>query len=696
MTKEIKDTREIRIIARKSPLSLLQVDEVFKVLPGVKRRLVTLDTYGDRHREVSLMDNIPQDFFTRELDARLLDGEADISVNSAKDLPYPLPPGLRLYALFASRDKSDSLVSRDNLTLDALPAGARVGTSSSLRKANLQTLRPDLTVVPVRGNIEERIALVDSGEIDALIVATCALERLGLTRRIAQRLPFKTHPLQGNLAVIGPEGHDDIARIFAPFDISARYGRVTLAGFGPGRPDLLTVAALRALEAADVIFYDALVDEAFVKSHFNKAEKIFVGKRAGRHSLSQDEINELVYEAAAAGRNVVRLKGGDPMIFAHGREEFDYLESRFVKVDVIPGVTAAVAMAAFTHIPLTHRGMAASVAFATGHTAGETKKAGETQKAGKTQKAGETQESESTPVQADTLVYYMGGSRIAAIARQLMADGRSPQTPVALVSNVSRPDQKTLFSTLDELGFSVMKLPTPVLMVVGDTVALEAPFHQPAAVLATATRARKAAPGETLVHTPLIKIGANAIEKDTMKAIVERRLKEVDWIVFTSRYGVHYFFELLKEAGTDLRSLLGAKIASVGPATTKALHDYCLNPDIESATESAEGLINYFAREEKNNGRLFLLPRSNKGLPELSEALRRQGHEVIDLPVYVNTDNDEARRVDLARFGKILFGSPSGVRAFEKIYGQLPEGTLLIARGKTTEKELRKIIDKAE
>lgn len=658
--------RTIRVIARKSPLSLLQVEEAFKPLKDVGYTLQTLDTYGDCHRNVSLMDNIPQDFFTRELDRCLKDGEADVSVNSAKDLPYPLPPELELYALYASRDKSDSLVSRDNLTLEELPSGARVGTSSSLRKKNLQELRPDLEVVAIRGNIEERIALVDKGIIDALLVATCALERLGMSDRIAERLPFKTHPLQGNLAVIGAKGHPEIKKFFAPFDISRHFGTVTLVGFGPGAPALLTIAGKTALEQADIIFYDALVDENYVLSHF-KGEKVYVGKRDGHHSCSQEEINELMYQAAFKGKQVVRLKGGDPMLFAHGREEIDYLQSRFVKVEVIPGITAAIALSAFTHIPLTHRGLASSVAFVTGHSP-------------------ETFDEKCHFPQADTLVFYMGGKHLSEIARRLLVKGWKASTPVAIVCGLARQEQKTIYSTLEELRFSVMKYPTPLLLVVGDTVALERPFHVPSDVLATGTTAPEE---DHVIHTPLIEIQKNVVEEKAMATALSECLESVDWLFFTSRYGVRYFFELMSDYGMDIRQLSHVKIASVGKTTTRALSAFCLTPDIESPTESAEGLLNYF-KEKMFKPQTMLLARSNKGLPLLSDGLRELGHKVIDLPVYINTDNQSAKKVALKAIDKIKFGSPSCVRAFEKLYGSLPDGKLLVAKGKTTENELKR------
>jgi len=241
---------------------------------------------------------------------------------------------------------------------------------------------------------------------------------------------------------------NNIKAIFSPFDLRAGYGKVTLVGFGPGNPDLLTIGGDKALSRADIIFHDNLIDKDFLEKY--RAEKVYVGKRKNKHSYHQDEINELVYQAAIAGKTVVRLKGGDPMIFAHGREELDFLQSRFVEVEIIPGISSAIALSSYTHIPLTHRGISSSVAFVTGHSAKDIQ----------------------IP-DADTLVYYMAGSNISNIAKKLIKSGRSPDTPVALIHNVSLPDQKTFFSSLKELQYSIIKYPTPIIIVIGDVVAFE-------------------------------------------------------------------------------------------------------------------------------------------------------------------------------------------------------------------------------
>jgi uroporphyrin-III C-methyltransferase len=224
-------------------------------------------------------------------------------------------------------------------------------------------------------------------------------------------------------------------------------GKVTLVGFGPGDPDLLTIAGERALSQADVIFHDDLIDRAFLDQY--KAEKVYVGKRKHKHSYEQDAINELLLKSALEGKSVVRLKGGDCMVFAHGGEEIDFLNKHNVPVSSIPGVSTGIAVASLAQIPLTYRGVSSSVAFVTGH---------------------------STAMQlpnTDTLVCFMAGSTIHRIAAKAIVEGRDPQTPVALVHNVSLPDQIEYISTLEELAITEANYPTPLIIIIGKVVGLK-------------------------------------------------------------------------------------------------------------------------------------------------------------------------------------------------------------------------------
>jgi uroporphyrinogen III methyltransferase/synthase len=641
----------LRVISRNSPLALLQVKELFALFPDLRYEVQEVTSYGDRHKDVSLMSGIAGDFFTRELDEAIRLGTADIAVHSAKDLPYPLPAGQTVYCLTQAADKSDSLVSKDNKTLMELPAGSRIGTSSKMRRQELLQLREDIEVVSIRGTIEERIAQVDHGQIDALIVATCALQRLGLAHRSAERLPFATHPLQGNLAVTGRADRPELAALFAAHDIRRTYGTVTLVGFGPGDPGLLTLAGDEALRQADVIFHDDLLDSQFLQRY--QGEKVYVGKRNGCHSHSQDAINELLYQAALAGRQVVRLKGGDPMVFAHGREEIDYLKSRMVEVKVIPGVSTGIAVAATAQLPLTHRGLSSSVAFVSGH--------------GKQVEAPD----------ADTLLYYMGGTNLSVIAQALLTKGRTKETPVALVYNVSRADERCFFLTLGELRHALLKGLTPVVVMIGETVALGRGEHLQR-VLVTGTKALPPAVGEEITHTPLIRMEAAPAALPAPAAY--------DGVVFTSRHGVRYFMEALAQAGIrPSEALTGKYIASVGPVTTQALAAYGLHPDYESPTESAAGLLAHF---QSIPPRTLLLPRSDHKLLALSEGLQAQGHTVRDLTVYRNLPNEQAETVDLTKYQKVVFSSPTGVEAFRQKYHGFPDGLLYVAKGDTTSQYL--------
>ena len=647
--------QKIRIATRQSPLALLQVEELVREAGITDYELVKLTSYGDKHKEQSLMDGgLAPDFFTRELDEALLSGKADIAVHSAKDLPYPLTDGIEVIALTEGKDKTDSLVARDGLTLASLPQGSRVGTSSAQRKEELLRVRPDIEVVPIRGTIEERIAQVDSGTVDALIVATCALERLGLLYRATERLPFKTHPLQGNLAVTGLKGANaTLVQRLEDLDIRRHYGKVWLVGAGPGDPELITVKGQRLINEADVVFYDDLAYPQPLPKGKGEEKYIYVGKRSGKHSHSQEEINELIYKAATEGKTVVRLKGGDPMVFAHGREEVDYLKSRLVEVEVVPGISSGVALASLTQIPLTHRGVARSVAFVLGH-------------------------AKDIPVPtADTLLYYMGGAKASEIARKLLSSGRDENTPVAIVSNVSLPNQRSIYSTLGELRWATIHT-TPVLIMVGEVVALEARAHR-ARVYDTSSTSPT--PLITITHIPFKTMNID--------------LTQYDYIVFTSRHGVHHFFEEYDKGDNSLSLRRGVgrgfpKVISVGTVTTGALRERGIEPFFESPTQSARGIIDFF--RDKPRGSRILLARSDKGLKKLLWGLSQ--HEVTDLAVYTNTPNKEAVKQDLTQYDKIVFGSPSGVEAFRSLYTTEEingYNGLIIAKGETTYEAIQTI-----
>ena len=222
-------------------------------------------------------------------------------------------------------------------------------------------------------------------------------------------------------------------------------GKVLLVGFGPGDPGLLTLKANQYLQEADVIFHDALLDVPFLERY--PAQKISVGKRCGNHHKRQDEINRLLLEAALEGKKVVRLKGGDPLIFGRGGEEISYLSENKVDVEVVPGITSAFAAAAQYGIPFTLRKVASSVAFCSGH----------------------NMTGQPYP-KADTLVFYMGANKQCEISKDLIKEGWTPDTPVALLSNISNSQSKAVISKLDLLCKEEQLNEMPLLIIVGQTV----------------------------------------------------------------------------------------------------------------------------------------------------------------------------------------------------------------------------------
>jgi len=651
----------LKVISRNSKLAVNQTEEFFSQFANIDYNLISIPSFGDKRKDISLLNNPPTDIFTRELDENLLSGEADLAIHSAKDLPFPLANGLTLIALTKAFDETDAIISKENKALNGLAPGSKVGTSSPVRKQELLALRPDLEVVSIRGTIEERIAQVDDGTVDALIVASCALKRLNLFHRAAEVLPFRTHPLQGSLAIVAKTGRTDLQRLFAKADIRRKYGKVTLVGFGPGNPDLLTIAGEKALQQADIIYYDDLTDHDFLKRY--KTEHVYVGKRKDKHRFTQDDIQRMLLDAARSGKSVVRLKGGDPMVFAHGGEEVIYLQSNYVETEVIPGISTGIAVASLTGIPLTHRGLSSSVAFISGHAA------------------------DVQLPDTDTVVIYMGGSNIRQIAQNTINQGKKPETEVMLAYNVSRSDQQIFFSTLAELSQEEHSYPTPLVIVVGDVVGLRKHLTQKRRqkILVTGTHREHFDKQGEVIHQPLIEIHRTS-EVELSEKI--NQLRNYDWIFFTSRYSVQFFFETLHGMGKDSRHLQNIRVASVGQVTSEALKAVGIIPDLQPEDESSEGLLRLIEAKQLEPGKVFI-PRSNLGLSVLPEGLQKLAWEVETFAIYENRMPENLQPIDLNAIDKIVFSSPSCVTNFLKLYGAFPEGKEYVFRGKETEKRFK-------
>jgi len=673
-----------RIVSRASRLALIQVDEALAALEpylaggDARPRFVTktLESFGDRHQGLSLLDgSAPPDLFTRELDEELRAGRADFSVHSAKDLSLPLAPDLEVLALMAPADQTDSLACRPGVgpTLDKLPKGARVGTSSPLRQKELRALRPDLEVLGIRGTIEDRLGQMDRGLFDAVIVATCALHRLNLSHRIGQILPFATHPLQGHLAVTALRGRAELRALWAPLDVRRGWGRVFLVGAGPGDPELMTLKATRLLRQADVVFNDSLANPQLLDGV--KADVRFVGKRGDAGGELQDKINLALYEAATQGKRVVRLKGGDPMLFGRATEEMDYLEQRMVEVELVPGVSSAQAASAYTQIPLTEREVASSVSFCLGHPADRI----------------------PTP-DSDTLVYFMSSGSLPLIVDKVLASGRSPQTPLALVRNASLPDQRVWLKTLGGLKDELKIQPdhpyaSPLLVIVGPVVRwtrLANWFEILPRVWYTGTNPDHYLKPARLTHKPLIAIEPLDDTKELDAALA--RLRDYRWVVFTSRYTVAAVFDRLAARNLDARSFAGVKVAAVGKATARELAQRGLRADLVPELESSDGLVSAFS----NGPRVavderVLLPCSELALPVIPRGLTALGAKVDRVVAYRNVPVETKPDVDLGLLDEVVLTSPSTARAFVQWFPSPPERLVLVPMGGQTVKALHEL-----
>jgi uroporphyrinogen III methyltransferase/synthase len=648
-----------KVISRSSKLALKQVDEVFALSPEIKFELIKVESFGDKHKEISLLENKHPDFFTRELDEAILNGSADLAVHSAKDLPYPLPEGIEIYTLFEAFDKTDALVSNGNKKLSELPTGAKVGTSSLTRKNELQKLHPDITIIDVRGTIEERLSLVDDKSIDALIIASCALKRLGLEHRIAEVLPFETHPLQGHLVITGKSGNSTLKNLFEKHDIRKKYGKVWLVGFGPGDPELLTVKADKILQKAGIIFYDDLIDKSVLSNY--PGEKVYVGKRKGNHSKEQEDINELLYQSAIQEKSVVRLKGGDPMIFAHGGEEIEYLQERLIETAVIPGISTGLAASSIAKVPLTHRDISSSVTFISGHSI----------------------EDANIP-ESGTLVFYMGATNMKQIVSKLIERGWSPNTPVLLITNVSLNDQHEYYSSLKSLALEEREYPTPLIIIIGDVVSLKKQKAEniiKPKILVTGTDTAGYNRFGTVIHQPLIDIQP-LNESAHLQHTIEI-LHDFDYVIFTSKHAVYYFLELLNHYNKGANYLKSCQIVSIGKTTSAALSEYNIKPDLQPEDESSEGIISLF-KTKGIKGRSILIPRSDIALAILPDGLKALGNTVVTAGIYQNKPPVNTNAVNLTDIQYIAFASPSGVDNFLRMYGSIPENINFIAKGNVT------------
>lgn len=447
-------------------------------------------------------------------------------------------------------------------------------------------------------------------------------------------------------------------------------GIVHLVGAGPGDPELLTLKGETRLKECDVLIYDRLASESLLDLAPRECEKIYVGKGTGNHSSSQEEINRIIVAKALEGKRVVRLKGGDPYVFGRGGEEVLALQEAGIPYEVIPGITSAIAAAAYAGIPVTHRGISQSFHVITGHT-----EDGDNQL---------TDNYETLAKLEGTLVFLMGMGNLSRIITELCKYGKDRSTPAAVISNGTTGKQKAVRGTLYDIESKVARnnLKAPAVIIIGQVAEL----NMENSLKGPLSGIRVGVTGTKKLADKLIRLlkeyGADTqdlsymyvkeFEDNTELNEAVRNLPSYTWIVFTSTNGVNVFFNYLRRNQIDYRKLSGISFAAVGSGTREALlkqgfyADYV--PPVYTTVSLAEGLAELLTKKDR-----VLIPRAVNGSEDLTGILNRHHISYREIKVYsIEIEKEKRDRVmsGLTGYDYITFASASGVEGF---FGNMKE-----------------------
>lgn len=451
-------------------------------------------------------------------------------------------------------------------------------------------------------------------------------------------------------------------------------GFVYLVGAGPGRADLITVRGAEVLKKADCIIYDKLANPALLRFARADAEILHVPKRIGGNSVTQEEINKLLLEQALAGRIVVRLKGGDPCIFGRCSEELAVLIEHGIGFEIVPGISSGIAVSAYAGIMLTDREYSSQVIFVTGHEA-----------------TGKQKTNIDWPLLAKlkgTIVFYMGIGKLDYIAAELMENGMSSDTPVAIVANATFPTQAVVKAPLADISRQCKQagIKPPAIVVIGTAAATDAKLNwfMQQSLFGRNIVVTRDVPGNIDFADEIIRRGGNPLRFPTIKirSLTHKneflhtlaKITEYDWIIFTSGNGVAIFFEALRSLGKDARVFGSTKIAAIGGKTAAKLSEFGIKanfiPGVFTAKELGRQLIAHTSLKNKK----VLLLRSKIASGELPEILKKAGAKVQDAAVYTaeqqKCKNDWLiEEIRKGRIDWLTFASPSSVDSF---FNQIP------------------------
>jgi uroporphyrinogen III methyltransferase/synthase len=450
-------------------------------------------------------------------------------------------------------------------------------------------------------------------------------------------------------------------------------GHVYLVGAGPGDPGLLTLKGAAYLREADVVLYDELLDRRLLDLPSARCERIYVGKRGGRKSHSQQQINALLVEHARQGRAVVRLKGGDPLVFGRGGEEALLLRAAGIPFEIVPGISAASGATTYAGIPLTHRGLASVAVLVTGNEDPDKKENGV--------------DWPRLAAMDATLVVFMAARKLDVICQTLIDNGRPAHTPAAVVEWGTWPEQRTITDTLEHLATraAAAQIKSPALVVVGPVVNLREQLNWREGkklfgkrILITRSKEQSAdlwtlleSHGAEVHSLPLLEI-APPNDWAALDATI-LNLASFAWVLFTSPNSVHFFFERLYQLGKDARALSSTRVAAVGLATAERLLERSIRPDLVPDEQSQQGLAKAFADIDVSGAKI-LFPASSIGRTHLFEVLTQRGAEVLHVTAYQNCAPKRGA-ADLPtallenKVDMVVFASPSSVQHLQPVIG---------------------------
>jgi len=730
---------QIQIGTRSSRLALIQAEsarEMFsEKFPEMKWEMASLSSPGDRDKASDLV-SAPEDFFTRDLDDTLLAGTIDCAVHSAKDMPDPLPEGIDFFRLPNPADPRDVLVCRQKISLaeaqraqSACEFGKdsprtlrlceeskkkvhselkRIGVSSERRLAYAKNRFPNAVFKPLRGTIEERLAQLDDGAFDCIIMAAAALQRLGLEERITEWISAEDLPVpdgQGTLALTFRADDERFLRLRTLFVKPVVF---VSAGTNAG---LCTQAGVAALRRADVCLYDALLDNALLAELPVSATTVFVGKRSRKHSHQQKEICEMLTRFARQGKRVVRLKGGDAGLYGRLAEEVDALDAVELPCRVIPGVSSLSSATTGTGLLLTRRGTADAVKILNGYNVGQCFQPIHPRKVDSPQTGWK-----HCPTLGETLAVFMGIQSLGKTVDRLLEEGKSPDLPVSVVFNAGRANQQIISAPLSGIVSKLGSTDLPGLVLIGETADPKFLYRAHGALrgkrvwltCSAAIQERSAQAildfGGVPVQQPLIELipvrpvseraarserialpaGAKFSGGATPPAEPNRMdqfINAFDWLIVTSPSAVRCLMKQLD----DLRTL--PKILCCGIGTAKALSEFRIQADAMPEGEfNTQGVLEA-ARKHIPKDSNILRVRSDRAGETLSSTLRETFAQVEDVVICRNCSVS----CEMPACDAVFFASVSAVESFVEQFGiEKLAGKELVVIGKMDAAALQK------